>query len=233
MSTEVRRFPSLVALSRAAADEVVAIIEQALAARGRAFVALSGGSTPKTLYADLATRRLDWTRVTLFWSDERAVPPDHADSNFRLAKEALFDHLPRLVAHRMHGEAADLQAAAGDYERQILKDIPGRAFDLILLGLGPDGHTASLFPGSAALSERQRLVTANVVPSLETTRLTFTFPLLNAARNVLFLVAGKNKAPAVAQVLEGPPGTLPAQGINAARVVWFVDIAAASRLRNK
>lgn len=228
MSIEVHRFTSLAELSRAAADEVAALITQAIAKRGRAFVALSGGSTPKTMFAELTARKLDWSKVSFFWSDERAVPPDHEDSNFRMAKETLLEKVSQAKAERMHGEDPDLGRAAAEYEAIIAREVPGHVFDLILLGLGPDGHTASLFPGTTALEEDKRLVVANEVPQKKSTRLTFTFPLINAARAVFFLAAGEDKAPALAQILRGEPGVEPAQRVQAARVEWFVDQAAAA-----
>jgi len=223
----VHEFAALPELSRAAADAVAAIISAAITARGRAFVALSGGATPKAMFGDLAQRQIDWSRVSLFWSDERSVPPVHKDSNYRMAKEALLDKLPRAAAvERMHGENPDLKKAAADYAAVIARDLPGAAFDLILLGMGPDGHTASLFPGTAALADDEHLVVSNVVPQQSTTRLTFTYKLINAARHVLFLVAGADKAAALRKILAGGSG-LPAEGVTAADVQFFVDQAAA------
>jgi len=240
----VRRFPDLDALSRAAADELVAQARAAVAERGAFHIALSGGSTPRRLFQLLAARGRDalpWERVELWWGDERTVPPDHAESNYRMAREALIEPLglPAAGIHRIAGELADPDAAAAAYER-VLVDALGEPpiLDLVLLGMGPDGHTASLFPGSPALDEARRWVVANPVTSPlvhgTTTRITLTAPAINAARRVRFLVAGADKAAALAAVLEGPrdPARTPSQLI-APRgdLAWFVDEAAAAALR--
>lgn len=234
------------ALSEAAAQEFLCCAEQAIEARGRFTIALSGGSTPKRLYHLLATKpyrdRVDWGRVEIFWGDERCVPPDHSDSNYRMAREAMLAHLPIPDdhIHRMEGERPDLDAAARDYQAIIARvfgveaNAEPPAFDLVLLGMGPDGHTASLFPGTQALNERKAWVVANPVPQLHTTRLTLTLPILNRAREVLFLVAGADKAERWAEVL-GPSYDsaphLPAQLIRPTGTLkWFADFAAADRL---
>jgi 6-phosphogluconolactonase len=242
----VRIFADVGALSRAAAQEFVRRAGEALAARGRFAVALSGGSTPRQLYQLLAAEpfrsQVDWSRVDFFWGDERCVPPDHKDSNYRMAREALLDRLavPGDHVHRMEAERADRDAAARDYQEtlaRVLGVLAGGeppALDLVLLGLGPDGHTASLFPHTAALAEHSRWVVVNYVPKFGTDRLTLTAPVLNRGREVLFLVAGADKAEPLAEVLEGPPDPdrLPAQRIRPAhgRLVWFVDRQAAARL---
>ena len=232
------------ALLDAAADVVAEIAAASVAARGRVTLALSGGSTPRGLYQRLAGAwhdRVDWTRVHVFWGDERCVPPTHADSNYRLAREALLDHvpIPPLHIHRMHGEA-NPDAAALDYEailKATLDDAssgrPG-AFDLVLLGLGPDGHTASLFPHRATGDETRRLVVADRPDAARGWRLTLTPQVLNAARQTLMLVAGTDKADALAAVLEGPPNAehLPAQRFTGSHVRWMVDQAAARLLRS-
>ena len=171
------------------------------AQRGQFTIALSGGSTPRGLYRLLASSayapRLDWDRWHIFWSDERCVPPDHQDSNYRLAKEALLDHIsvPDNHIHRMKGEAVP-QKTAEEYETQIRgvlqSSVP--SFDLVLLGIGEDGHTASLFPGTVALTTKDRLVVDNWVPVLQTHRITFTLSLINAARVVAFLDTNESKA---------------------------------------
>jgi 6-phosphogluconolactonase len=229
-------------LARAAAAHIVALAEEATAAQGRFAIALSGGSTPRTTYTLLATdefaSRVDWSGFVVFWGDERCVPPDHPESDYRMAREALLDHVPIPSAniHRIHAELDPAQAA-DDYEQTLRAFFAGQdtaRFDLILLGMGEDGHTASLFPGGQALNEHTRWVAANYVDSLATWRITLTPPVLNAAANVTFLVAGQNKAETLRRVINGPyqPDTLPAQIINpsSGRLMWLVDDAAASLL---
>ncbi len=234
------------AVSRAAAEEFVRLAREAAAARGRFTVALSGGSTPRRLYQLLAEApfraQVDWPKVEFFWGDERAVPPDHKDSNYRTANEALLTKLalPPGHVHRMQAERPDRDATAREYQEEIARvfgvspDGEPPSFDLVLLGMGPDGHTASLFPGTAALKETRRWVVANHVPQMNTDRVTMTAPVLNRAANVLFLVAGGDKAERLAEVLGGPADVerLPSQLLRGAtgRVVWLVDEAAASRL---
>jgi 6-phosphogluconolactonase len=232
-------------LAREAADFVAWAGEQAIQSAGAFRLALSGGSTPKTLYALLAgtglAKRLDWRRVAVFFGDERCVPPDHADSNFRMADEALFKPL-KLAGDRifrMHGEDEPDQAARR-YEESLRKEFgtPAPAwprFDLILLGLGDDGHTASLFPDTPALSEQKRLVVQNQAPQGAERRLTFTAPLINQAQLVVFLVSGKGKAPALKAVLEDRTADIkkfPAKLIHPekGRLIWFLDHAAATEL---
>jgi 6-phosphogluconolactonase len=232
-------------LARTAADLFVETTRAATAARGRFFVALSGGSTPRTLYLLLASPlfrdQIDWSRAFVFWGDERGVPPDNPESNYRMAREALLFHVPIPAAQvfRMRGEAADPAAAAALYEQDMRRAFalaPGEQprFDLILLGLGSDGHTASLFPHTPALHVADRLVVANRVEKLGATRITLTAPAINNAKQVVFLVAGADKADALAAVLEGPrsPDDLPAQLIapTHGEVHWLVDRAAAARL---
>jgi 6-phosphogluconolactonase len=181
--------------------------------RGRFTVALSGGSTPKGLFQVLSTKDHDllpWDRMFFFWGDERHVPPDHTDSNYGMAYETLLSKVPIPTANisRVPAEDSDAEQAAARYEktlRDFFELAPGELpkFDLILLGMGPDGHTASLFPQSKGLQERKRLVIANWVEKFSTFRITFTAPVLNAGRIVEFLVAGADKAPALREVLEG------------------------------
>lgn len=240
--SEVRRFADLDALSRAAADELIELAQAAVAARGRFHVALSGGSTPRRLFELLAARGKDalpWDQIELWWGDERCVPPDHADSNYGMAREHLIRPLglDEARVHRMHGEL-DPGASARAYEdelRAALGEPP--VLDYALQGMGPDGHTASLFPGSAGLAETRRSVIANavrspLVPGGAATRITLTAPAINRARHVRFLVAGADKAGALAAVLEGPrePQRYPAQLIEALDVAWLVDEAAATQL---
>ena len=245
MPAELRRFDTLEALSRAAADELVAIVRDAVTARSVAHVALSGGSTPKKLFQRLAAMgpgALPWDRIHLWWGDERTVSPDHADANYRMTREALLDPLaldPTRI-HRIRGESADHEASARDYERALVAALGAPpVFDYVMLGMGPDGHTASLFPGSPALAETARWVVANPVNSPltkgATTRITLTAPALNAGRNIRFLAGGADKAAPLAEVLEGARNiqTYPSQLIapsHGGSLVWFVDHAAAAKL---
>jgi len=233
-------------LCEAAAAEFQSAAADAVQEHGSFSVALAGGSTPKAFYAMLATdpqvrARIPWDKLYFFFSDERHVPPDHPDSNFRMAQEAMLSKVslsPQQVA-RIKSEYADAQQAAREYE-QTLRDFFHLAagqlprFDLVLLGMGPDGHTASLFPGTRALREGKRLVVSNWVEKLGTDRITITVPVLNNAARVLFLVQGEEKASALKAVLDGPrnPGQLPAQLIQPAsgQLLWLVDKAAASLL---
>jgi 6-phosphogluconolactonase len=266
-------------LAYAAAARFADLAREATNTRRRFAVALSGGSTPRDLYTLLASggfaAQVDWSRVHCFWGDERAVPPDHPDSNYRMAHETLLSRVP-IPAANVHRIAAEKNAevAAREYERDMQAffdggfdvgsgdvgsgvallnppesgvELPTQAgagvqlphqqpqylprFDLILLGLGADGHTASLFPHTRALAETSRWVVANAVPQLQTTRITLTVPVINAAAQILFLVAGEDKAEALHAVLRGAynPETYPAQMIQPTngKLVWFVDRAAA------
>jgi 6-phosphogluconolactonase len=245
LAAELRILEDGEELAREAADFVVWLGEQAIARQGRFRLALSGGSTPKALYGLLAgpglAKRLDWSQVSFFFGDERCVTPDHADSNFRMANETLLRPLniaPDRV-FRMTGED-EPEKAARHYEDKIRREFgvaapawPG--FDVILLGLGNDGHTASLFPGTQALGERERLVVANQAPQGVRQRLTFTAPLINHAQAVVFLVSGSGKAPAVRAVLEdraADPRKFPAKLVQPerGRLLWFLDHAAAAEL---
>ena len=231
-------------LARSAAAAVADAAREAVAERGRFAVMLAGGATPRRLYEALARGAdVDWARSEVFFGDERPVPPDHADSNFGMARAALLRPLavPSQRVHRIQAERRDLEAAARDYEDELARVLggapggPAPRLDVVLLGLGADGHTASLFPHSAALAETRRWVVAHEVPALASWRITVTFPVLERARAVFFLVSGEAKAATLAEVLEGPsdPERLPSQRLHAAqgRVEWFVDAAAASRLR--
>ena len=226
-SAEIRILTTPQELSAAAAEEVVRAANQAVAERGRFTIALSGGSTPRNLFNLLATNAkatLPWDRTFFFWSDERHVGPDDPDSNYRMANEAMLSKVPVAAGNvfRIAAENPDAAAAAQQYEQTIRKffhidsEIP--QFDLILLGMGPDGHTASLFPGTAALQEKSKLVVANWVEKLKTHRLTFTLPLLNAAREVAFLVSGTDKASVLKTVLEenAPGEQYPSKLVNPA-----------------
>ena len=202
-------------------------------------VALSGGSTPKILYQLLADpnepfrEQIPWSKIHFFWSDERHVPPDHAESNYRMAHEAMLSHVPVPEAnvHRVHSENPDAIEAAAEYE-ETLKQVTGESLprlDLILLGLGGDGHTASIFPGSEVLQETIRLVAAPWVEKFNTHRITMTLPLLNNGASVVFLVSGAEKAEIVKEVLRGPK-QYPAQYVQPANgeLVWMLDKAAAA-----
>ena len=234
------------ALAKEAAEHCARIAQEAVARAGRFTIALSGGSTPKLLYSLLAaepySNSLPWRKTHVFWGDERAVPPADHNSNFGMAKATLLDRVPIPAdrVHRMQAERDDLDLVAREYEAEIARsfDVPPgaepQAFDLILLGLGPDGHTASLFPHTEAVRERARWVVRNYVPKLNSDRVTLTAPILNRGATVLFLVTGADKASALQAVLEGPsdPERLPAQLIRpaAGRLIWLVDRAAASML---
>ena len=245
----IRTFEDPEHVAQAAATEFIALSHDAIDARGRFVVALAGGSTPKRLYellGDEAHRgQVDWTRVEFFWGDERPVAPNHSDSNFGMAKRALLDklNLPAAQIHRMPADRPDVDAAAREYQNEIAATFGTSAtgappaFDLVLLGMGPDGHTASLFPQTTALAETARWVVPNPVPKLNATRMTLTPPILNRARHILFSAGGADKAAVLAEVLEGPsdPQRLPSQLIDPpppGQVVWLVDLAAARNLRH-
>jgi 6-phosphogluconolactonase len=239
--TVVRVFPDPEALAEAAARHVVEHAQSAVDERGLASVALSGGSTPRDLHLKLSSPplidQLDWSKVHIFFGDERSVQPDDERSNYRMADETLLSRvpIPRENIHRMRGELLPEQAA-DDYEgelRAFFKDEPPR-IDIILLGMGDNGHTASLFPGLRAVHEQQRWVVAEYVEEVNMWRITLTPVVINLAREVVFLVAGSAKAGMLRQVLEGPyaPDERPAQIVRPSpgEVVWFVDAAAAEKL---
>jgi 6-phosphogluconolactonase len=236
---EVRRFADLDALSRAAAEDFGALVRDAVRARGVCHVALSGGSTPKRLFQLLAAQgraALPWDQVELWWGDERTVPPTHPDSNYRMTQETLLEPLGLTQVHRISGEHEPWAAAAA-YERKLVAALGAPpVLDLALQGMGPDGHTASLFPGTPALDDTTHWVVANPVDSPvakgKTVRVTLTARAINAARHVRFLVAGADKAAPLAAVLEGArdPHRYPSQLVSGADVVWYVDAAAAAEL---
>jgi len=239
---EIKIVPDNAALNRVASAEFVSAAGSAIADRGAFRVALSGGNTPRAVYALLAQEynaQLAWEKIHIFFGDERHVPPDHPDSNYRLANETLLSKapVPQDNIHRVRAEL-DPESAARDYEEQIRKEFGLKEnelprFDLILLGLGDDGHTASLFPGTDALRESTRLVVANQVARLNTFRITLTYPVLNHAAEDLFIVSGKGKAEIVAKVLSksGTP-EFPAQRVQPAngRLLWLLDQDAARLL---
>ena len=217
-------------LARGAAEYFVARSSEAVAQKGFFTVALSGGSTPKVLYQLLADEnepfraQVPWAKIHFFWSDERHVPPDHPDSNYRMAYEAMLSRVPvpESNIHRVHSENPNADEAARQYEKTLLQ------LDLILLGLGPDGHTASIFPGSEVLHETKRLVAAPWVEKFNSYRITMTLPLLNSGAVVLFLVSGAEKAGIVKEVLEGPK-KYPAQFVQPThgQLLWMLDKDAA------
>lgn len=222
------------AVAAATADRFVEAARAAISERGVFRVALSGGSTPKHVYPLLTTPprvdAVEWSQVEFFWGDERAVPPDDEASNFGAAYGILISHLPGVrpeAVHRMPAESPDLEGAALAYEAELRLAFGARgdqppAFDLIWLGMGADGHTASLFPESAALDELRRWVVANWVPTIQAWRMTLTYPVLNAGRRVLFVVTGEDKAEAFAGVQAGRP-EYPAQRVAATDTEWLVD----------
>ena len=243
-------------LADAVARHIVACAADAISSRGRYTLALAGGSTPRAAYSRLATidtRPMSaelWRLTHVLWGDERCVPPDDPRSNYRMAKEALLDRvpIPPSQIHRIGGED-DPEKAAADYERELRRLLDGHpersegagtlrvtnGLDLVLLGLGEDGHTASLFPGQPAVHETERWVVAVPAPTGDLWRVTLTPAILNQARNVTFVVSGASKARPLQQILEGPPtpDELPAQAIRPrlGKVTWMVDEAAGARLR--
>ena len=236
--------PDQAALAEEGARRFEALARASIASHGRFTVALAGGSTPRGMYERLARpphrEAIDWTNVHIFWSDERYVPPDDPESSFRMAREALLAHVPIPAANIYPAPTVGgtPEAAAGAYAETIaaLFDETPPRFDLILLGMGPDGHTASLFPGAPEVTAPgdELVVVVHDAPKPPPTRLSFTFKLINAAANVIFLVAGADKAATLHEVLRGPhdPARLPAQGVRPERgeLVWLVDEAAASQV---
>ena len=248
-SRAVELFANGMEIARRAAADVVRSAGDAVAARGAFTIALSGGSTPKVLYALLAEHpslrnTLPWDKMKVFFGDERHVGPGHADSNFQMATDAMLSKVPLRPdqVHRIKGEYPDTAQAAAEYEEVIRREFGLQAgafprFDLILLGMGSEGHTLSLFPGTKALNETQRIVTSNWVGKLCADRVTLTAPAANNAANVIFMITGADKACALKSVLEGPlePEQLPAQMIQPANgnVSWLVDQAAGSLLSKR
>jgi 6-phosphogluconolactonase len=249
MTPEIHIVADTNELNHAAAAEFIGQATAAVQSKGRFAVALSGGSTPKSLYLLLANdaalrAQVPWDKIHFFWGDERHVPPSHADSNYRMAHEALLASVPVPPAHihRIAAEHPDADHVAAAYEQTLRKFFQTPAgqipqFDLILLGMGPDGHTASLFPGTAALHERTRLVVANWVEKFNSYRLTFTLPLLNNAACVVFLVSGAEKAETLRLVLQADqqPAHFPSQLVHPTygSLLWLIDRAAARLLSTK
>jgi 6-phosphogluconolactonase len=238
--------PDAAALARRAAQHFVEVAARAASVRGRARIAISGGSTPKAAFQLLADANqpfrasMPWDKLDLYWADERCVPPDHPDSNYRMTREAMLDQVPLAPArvHRMEGEL-EPGVAASRYESELrtgfrLEGAEIPRFDLIALGMGPDGHTASLFPHTAALHEMSRLAVANHVQNKDAWRITLTGPVLNQGASVFFLIAGADKAQILKEVLLGPrdPERLPSQLIAPAGgiLTLLLDKAAAALL---
>ena len=238
--------PDSAALARRAVEYFVEMAGEAVEAQGRAHIAISGGSTPKAAFELLADpnqpwrQRMPWEMLDLYWVDERCVPPDDAESNYRMTREALLDHVPLKPdqIHRIEGEL-EPEAAAVRYEVELrssfhLDGAGSPRFDLVALGLGSDGHTASLFPHSQAIHETNRLVVANRVPQTGASRVTLTWPMINRARSVFFLVSGQEKASVLKEVLTGPhdPERLPSQLIwpSSGILTLILDKAAAALL---
>ena len=249
--SKITVYPDKESLITGTADFIAELAAQAIAARGRFTLAVSGGNTPRPVYARLATPeyrdRIDWSKVQIFFGDERCVPPDDPQSNYLMVKTALFDQapLPEANIHRIRGEDAPEKAAA-DYAHVLQRTFGGDAaaggpppegFDLILLGMGDNGHTASLFPGLAVVTEPVRWVMAQYVEVVGMWRVTLTPVVINAARQVAFLVSGANKAEMLHRVLEGPyqPVVLPSQIIKPTRgeLRWLLDAPAAAQLRRE
>ena len=247
MAVEVKIVSDNPTLCRTAAQEFHRVAGDAVKERGRFSVALSGGNTPRGVYSVLAEqyKELPWDRIHVFFGDERHVPPDHPDSNFRMANESLLSkvQIPQKNIHRIKAELGRPESAAQDYADQLRAffhvsdhhvsgdDWP--RFDLILLGLGEDGHTASLFPDTAALKETSRMVVANWVEKLKTFRFTLTYPVLNHAAEVNFLVSGVGKAEILKDVLQPGARKYPSQGVQPqnGRLLWLADQDAAKMLQ--
>lgn len=247
MQTGIRVHANALELSRFAAEQFVGLALEALHRKGLFTVALAGGSTPKTLYRLLVNRsepfrsQLSWEMIHFFWGDERHVPPSHPDSNYHMASEIIFSKVPVLAKniHRIRSEVADAGKAADEYERTLLRfftlttgQLP--RFDLILLGMGSDGHIVSIFPDSDVINEKERLVVAPWIEKLKSYRVTLTPSVLNHAAAVIFLVTGAEKAKALREVLEGEyePARFPAQIIRptTGNLLWLADRDAARHL---
>src|SRR4051812_27047204 len=236
MDPEIKVLPDATEIAIEAAERIIDAANRA-ADEGQTFsIALAGGSTPKALYELLASdaykSRVDWPRVEVFFGDERAVPPDHKDSNYRMAHEALLSRvpIPGDNVYRMAGELEPNEAAK-EYGQMLKEKFGEGGMDLVLLGMGDDGHTASLFPGTEALKETKHRCVANFVPKLSTWRITLTAPFINRSKDIMFLVSGASKSARLHEVLEGPrdPRRLPSQLIQptAGHVAWLIDAPAA------
>jgi 6-phosphogluconolactonase len=237
MSTpSIQVVPNATAIAAAAAEKIIEIANASIPQRGTFSIALSGGSTPKTLFQLLATddyiKRIDFKNWQIYFGDERCVPPAHPDSNFRMARQALLDHvdIPPDHIHRMKGEIEPQQAAI-EYGQLLKQNFGDAGPDVILLGMGDDGHTASLFPHTAALAETHHRCVANYAEKLGVWRLTMTAPFINRARQIIVMVSGAAKTQRIDQVLQGPkdPQTLPIQMIDptGGNLLWLIDAPAA------
>ena len=244
---QIRRVSDSQEIALVAAQTIVQIAQDTIKRHDRLTIALAGGSTPKGLYHLLASdafrSQIPWEKIHIFWGDERHVPPDHPESNYRMAQETLLSQipLPPHHIHRIHSELPNASEAAEQYEQEIKEcfqvksqEIP--RFDVILLGMGPDGHTASLFPGTAAVHETERFVVAPWVEKFKTYRMTLTPPVLNEASQIIFLVSGSDKSETLQEVLEGDfqPDTHPVQIVRPIQgeVLWLIDEAASGSLSN-
>lgn len=221
-------------------EHFIYLAKKAIADHGNFFVALSGGSTPKAIFQELANPlhrdKLDWTKVHLFWSDERSVPPNDLQSNFKMAMDAGFSTLPIPIdhIHRMKAEG-DITAEAKQYEMLIIQKVPNQSFDMVMLGIGEDGHTASLFPKTAGLHSEDELVIANFVPKLDTWRMSLTFKCINQAKNIVVYAIGRGKADILWSIFHAKyePDVFPAQGVGIQftnKSLWIMDKAAAYRV---
>jgi 6-phosphogluconolactonase len=239
MTGELRRYATAAELQRAATEFIARLLDDAIRARGVGTLVLSGGSTPKAIYellgAEPLRSQLDWNNIHLFWGDERCVLPTHADSNYRMTNSALLEkiEIPDANIHRIQAERRPSDAAEL-YANEIrnffkLEDNQLPQFDITLLGMGEDGHTASLFPETTILNETKRLVADVFVPKFNAHRVSMTFPTLNNSRAILFLISGASKAEILRDVLEGAPNRFPAQRVQPTNgaLFWFVDDAAA------
>jgi 6-phosphogluconolactonase len=246
-SREVYVEPSVEQATGLASKFVKAIVTEAVGRHGFCYLALAGGTTPHGLYLRLASDGLSgdmpWQNVEVFFGDERDVPQDHVASNYRMAQRTLLDHVPieLMHVHPMPADADNIQSSAAEYEQAIRKAVPADEqgiprFDLILLGMGADGHTVSLFPNTEAVEETQKLIIAYHVPVLGRSRMSITFPLINAARNVILFVTGLDKADAVAKFLGNDPtarAELPVSRVNPTRGNFKIILdAAAARAAN-
>lgn len=247
MIPDIAIFSSPQDLFRDAAQQFVHLANEAIRTKGSFTVALSGGSTPRGMHGFLATEfssKVAWDKVFFFWGDERHVGPDDPESNYRMAEETLLSKVSvdRGKIFRVHSENPDANAAAVQYEQTLttafrIQDLGVPRFDLILLGLGPDGHCASLFPHTAALKERSRLVVFNWVERFKTDRITFTVPLIDNAANIIFLVAGQDKAAAVESVFnpDSKADDFPAKLVQPrnGRILWMLTEDAAARIADR